>query len=133
MSEDAHPLSGLLEKVTGKEERQSSPMAFILAAIAAIGLAVVGFLLMRARRKAAILAQKLRITEEGLVQVQEARKLAENNTEREVASTIAFTLEGEIQELQEALRSLEDANLSRRKAIAGLSDWDDLVVKQVVP
>jgi uncharacterized protein HemX len=125
-----NPLSGMITKVAGKEdtERSSFPVAFVIAAIAALGFAVMGFLLMRARRKAAILASKLRKAEEAKVQAVENRKLAKNKEDRKKASETALLLGKEINKLEDELKALDESSTERRESLAELTKWDDFVV-----
>ena len=125
-------LSGLVDKVTGSEKAQtpqsSLPIALIIAGIAVIGFAILGFLLMQAKRKAAKLASELRKKEEEHTQAAENEKLATNDEERKAAVAKADAIKGEINQLHNQLTALDEANKERRKTVAELASWDDLVV-----
>jgi uncharacterized protein HemX len=123
-------LSGMVEKVAGKEETQRSSFlaALIITGIAVIGFAIMGFLLMRARRKAALLASKLRLKKEEQAQAAENHKLAENGKARNEAHKKVKSLETEIQGLKDQMKALEEMNKERKATLSELTDWDDLVV-----
>ena len=123
-------LMGLIDKVAGKEESKHSslPVATVIAGVVILIFAIMGFMLMRARRKAAKLASELRLKEEEQKQNLEDRKKADNAIERNRAHKKIHKVAAEILEIKTKLQDLAKANEGRRKALAEVTDWDDLVV-----
>ena len=128
MEEKSHFLSDLMVKVSGTDKRSSFPVALIIAAVVVIGFGVMIFFLMRARRKAAALASKLRLKEEEKVQLKENLAIAKTKDEIEVTKVNIEALEEEIWNTTVAIKKLDKKNKSRRKAIAAIADWDDIVL-----
>ena len=100
----------------------------VLIGVAVLGFSIMGWMLVRARRKAALLAARLRLLEEEKIQAEEDAKLADNEERRLIASVRINAATDEIRELKEHLEGLVEENLVRSGTLVAITDWDDLVV-----
>lgn len=100
----------------------------ILAGIAVLGFSIMGFLLVRARRKAAKLAYELRKKEEEQKQAVENAQLEKNAEKREASNEKARKLQGEIDGLKKNLEDQKVVAASRAQALSDATTWDDLVI-----
>jgi len=123
-------LKGLLDKVGGSEpeQRASAPVALVIALVAITIIGVLGFFLLRARRKAAQLRSKMRRMEEEQAQEKENAKLAKNAEYRKAAENRVQDLQASIDRTSEELQQLSELNAGRKETLRDLTDWDDLVL-----
>lgn len=117
-------------KNTGKEDQKGSsfPVYIIMASIVVIGFAIMGWLAVRAKRKAAQLEYKLRLQEEEHKRAAEALKTTQDAATRAEAESKVSSLSGSIKDLKEKLASNEAESKERARVLATASGWDDLVV-----
>lgn len=135
--EEAGPvdlLTKLIDKATtaGGEGSQmsssSTPVYLIIAGIVMLGFSIMGFMLVRARRKAAKLASDLRKAEEDKVRYEEDSKLADNSTYRLEAANRAAMSMIRINSLKKELDELEKDRDKRAQSLKKVTNWDDLIV-----
>lgn len=124
----------LVETVSGssKEEKSSTgvalPIALILLGLVVVGFAVLGIMLVMARRKAAALAAQVRKLEEDKLQAIEEIKLAENEKARFDSGLKVDELKGQIEKLRSQLDQLQTENKARAETLSKITNWDDLIV-----
>jgi uncharacterized protein HemX len=124
-------LLDLADKAAGKAEdsKGSSVFAFVLfAGLAALCFAVVGWMAVSAKRRAAQLEYELRLKEEEQKRVAEQAKLAQNEADRTKAQAQVHELIESIEGLKKEVAGNEAAALKRVQALAQATTWDDLVV-----
>ncbi len=113
---------------SGDQGGSSLVTYLVLIGVAVLGFSIMGWMLVRARRKAALLAARLRLLEEEKIQAEEDAKLADNEERRLIASVRINAATDEIRELKEHLEGLVEENLVRSGTLVAITDWDDLVV-----
>lgn len=126
-----HPLVALVNQATTSKEGSTGGgsnlvVYLIVVGIAVLGFAIMGWLLVRAKRKAAALAYELRKKEEEQKRAAEEHKLAQNNVERDAAHKKVHKLEGEIQGLKKGLEAQRELTAKRAQAVADATSWEDL-------
>lgn len=124
-------LLDLADKAAGKAEDSKGSSAFlfvVLAGLAAICFAIVGFMAVSAKRRAAQLEYELRKKEEEQKRVAEEAKLAQNDADRNTAQAKVHELIEGIAGLKKEVEANEAAAFQRTKALAQATTWDDLVV-----
>ena len=133
VKEEPHLLVALVQQATttkkeGTSSRGSSNIVVYLLVLGAvvIGFSIMGWLLVRAKRRAAELAYELRKKEEEQKRVAEDHKLAKNNAARDAVHKQVHQLEGQIQELKEKLGVQRELAATRAKAVADATSWEDL-------
>jgi len=134
-TEQPHPLVVLVDKVVGTKTESSSSSGggsssivvyILLIGVAVIGISIVGWLLVRARRRAAQLAYELRKKEEEQKRAAEEHKLAENAKARNDAHKKVKKLDGDIQKLKKKLVTEKALQETRAKALQDATSWKDL-------
>lgn len=123
-------LVNLTETAAGKSGAKgiAFPVYLILAAIIALGIAILGFLLVRARRKAAILEFQLKEKEEEIKDLVDRQKLEQNEQVRKDAEGQVIVLTAGVAELKKAVAASEDEAVKRTEVFAKLVSWNDVVV-----
>ena len=124
-------LLDLVDKAVGKGEASkgsSLPVYVIITGLVVILFAVVGFMAVRAKRRAAQLEYELRKKEEEQKRLAEQAQLEQDATKRAAAEDEIDTLTVDIQGLKEKLEANELAAQERAKALAQATSWDDLVI-----
>ena len=124
-------LLDLVDKAAGKTEGSkgsSLPVYLIITGLVVICFAIVGFVAVRAKRRAAQLEYELRKKQEEQKRAAEQVKLDADATKRAEAEKSVASLETYIQGLKEELKATEDASVARTKALAAATSWDDLVI-----
>jgi uncharacterized protein HemX len=124
-------LLNLADKAAGKAEdsKGSSVFAFVLfAALAAVCFAMVGWMAVSARRRAAQLEYELRAKAEEQKRLEEQSKLLQNDAARAEAQTKIHNLIESIDGLKKGIADNEAEAVARVKALASASSWNDLVV-----
>lgn len=130
----SHPLVEFVQAATerrgdsGDKGGSSLVTYLVLAGMAVLGFSIMGWMLVRARRKAALMAARLRLLEEEKIRAEEDAKLADNEESRFVASVRINAATDEIKELKDHLEGLVEQNRIRSEALASITDWDSLVV-----
>jgi len=135
MPDDRHVLVDLVRVATEQEKsergRPAPPSStfsayVIFVGVAALGFAIMGFLLVRARRKAAKLAYELRKNTEERCRVLEDLHLSESLEKREAAQERSQQLEEEIEGLKKEIKRHKAAANERVKAVMEAASWEDL-------
>lgn len=129
-----HPLVAIVDRVVGTKVGSSSSSGggssivvyVVLIGVAVLGFAIVGWLLVRSRRRAAQLAYELRKKEEEQKRVAEDHKLAKNAKARSVAHKKVKQLEAGIQGLKKKLEDQKKRQAIRAKALEDATSWKDL-------
>lgn len=127
-------LVDLSNKAAGKVEEtkptsaSSFPVYLILIGIVVIAFAVMGWLIVRARRQAAQLSYELRKKEEEQKRLVEDAKKVQNETARQEAESKIATLNASIEELKKKLSESEAAAAERAKALTQATTWNDITV-----
>lgn len=124
-------LLDLVDKAAGKAEDSkgsSLPLYLIVTAVVVICFAIVGWMAVRAKRRAAQLEYDLRKKEEEQKRAVEQAQLAQNADERALAEAKVDGLTEDIQRLKGELELNEVAAAERAKTLAQAASWDDLVV-----
>jgi uncharacterized protein HemX len=106
----------------------SFPTYLLLAGLVVLGFAIMGWMAVRASRKAAQLEYKLRLQEEDKKRAQEAATLNKNAVRREDAEVVAQNLEASIQALQGELAAIKDEAAERARVLASAASWGDISV-----
>ena len=132
VEEKLHPLVAIVQQATTARGESSSGgssnivVYVVVIGVVVIGFAIMGWLLVRAKRRAAELAFKLRRKEEEQARVAEDATLAENEDVRNKAQNRVNKLSGEIQGLKEKLVDQRKLQATRAKAVADAASWEDL-------
>jgi len=124
-------LLDLADKAAGKAEDSkgsSFPVYIIFTCLAVVCFAVVGFLAIRARRRAAQLEYELRVKIEEQKRAVEQVLLEQNATKRDVAAKQAHELTEDVERLKKEVSANEEASSKRAKTLAEATSWGDLVV-----
>jgi hypothetical protein len=124
-------LLDLVGKAAGKggdSKGSSLPVYVIITGFVCILFAIVGFLAVRAKRRAAQLEYELRKKEEEQKRLVEHAKLEQNAETRAEAESKIDELTVGIGELKEQLEVVGNAAAERTKALAQATSWDDLVI-----
>lgn len=123
-----HPLAGLVKKAAEREEGQTSSLAtyLVLIGLVVAGFAVMGFLVARARRRAAKMAFKLRKAKEEQRRALEESRLSDNAERREAAHYEACHLYEEIDKLKKEIQRNKNVTAERVKAIQEATSWKEL-------
>lgn len=126
-----HLLLDLVDKASGNVEGSkgsSLPVFIILISVVVLAFAIMGWVIVQARRKAARLASQLRKKEEELVRITEDCQLREQAEARADAERRAATLQAEIKELKEKLEDSRAAAADQAKMLSQATGWNDLEV-----
>jgi uncharacterized protein HemX len=113
----------------GKTDRKgSSSLVVYLVVTGAVmaGFAFLGWMLVRARRKAARLSFELRKKKEEQKRVVEEYLFSEGKVGSEEAKARVRALEGEIKELKEKLEVQKEIGAEKARAIEEATSWKDL-------
>lgn len=124
-------LLDLADKASGKAEGSkgsSLPAYIVFTGLVVICFAIVGFLAMRAKRRAAQLEYELRQKVEAQKRLEEVARLEENEAKRTVATKLVHEAIEQVEGLKKELAAHEAASAERVKALAQATSWDDLVV-----
>lgn len=124
-------LLDLVDKAAGKAEDSkgsSLPIYLIITAAVVICFAIVGWMAVRAKRRAAQLEYELRKKEEEQKRAVEQAQLTQNADERVLAEAKIDCLIEDIEKLKGELELNEAAASERAKALAQAASWDDLVI-----
>jgi uncharacterized protein HemX len=108
--------------------KNSFPIALICAGIVAIIVAILGFMAVMARRKAALLQHELNIREEDHKRSLEKLALEHGAAEREKLVRDTFTLKKRVETLRTERESLEARRVDYEKALQPITSWDEIAV-----
>jgi hypothetical protein len=124
-------LLDLADKAAGKAEDSkgsSLPIYVIFAGLAVVCFAILGFLAVRAKRKAAQLEYELRLKVEEQKRAVEQVLLEQDVAKRNEAAGKAQELVVDVERLKKEVAANEAAAAARTKALAQATSWNDLVI-----
>lgn len=124
-------LLNLVDKAAGKggdSKGASFPVYVVLTGVVCLLFALVGFMAVRAKRRAAQLEYDLRKKDEEQKRLAEQLLLEQNDTKRAEAEDQVTKLTDDIQGLKKELEVVGSAAADRSKALAQAASWDDLVL-----
>jgi len=120
----------LTQQAAGNVEQKGSmwPLYVIITAVIVIGLAIMGWLMVSARRKAAELAYELRKKEEEQKEAAENHTLQTDQDVRDAAQARIKDLGDDIAQLKKELKDREDEAVARAATFAKIASWDDIII-----
>lgn len=124
-------LLDLADKAAGKAEDSkgsSLPVYLIFAGLAVVCFAILGFLAVRAKRKAAQLEYELRLKAEEQKRAVEQALLEQDAARRDEAVKQAHELAEDVERLKKEVAANEEAAAARTRALALATSWNDLVI-----
>lgn len=126
-------LVDLSNKAAGKAEESKTSASpiwvyFIFIGLVVIAFAIMGWLVVRARRQAAQLSYELRKKEEEQKRLVEEAKKEQNETTRKEAESQIAALTTDIEGLKKKLLESEAAAADRAKALTQATNWNDITV-----
>ena len=124
-------MTSLADKAAGKAEdsKGSSVLTFVVfATLTAICFAILGWIAVSDKRKAAQLEYELRLKEDEQKRIAEQVKLTQNEAIRTAAQNQIQVLTKSVEELKKSVADNEDASVNRAKSLAQAATWTDLQV-----